>query len=761
MRIGHLVLACALTAGVLTGAAASTAIAQQASGAPQVEEPSTYTATAPVRVLDTRAGFGAPKAAVGPAGTITLDLSARVPATARSVVLTVTGTEPTASTYVTVFPYGVERPTVSNLNISAGQTRPNAVTVTLGADRKISLFNNTGTIHLVADLAGYYAPGAGGLFTSNNQRVLDTRSGPGPVPPGGTRVVDLSKAIPVSATAVTVNLTGVNATADTFVTAWPAGTPRPTASNLNLVPGRTSAVQAVVRVGAGRKIELFNNAGSVHLVVDVQGFYTPEYGAAFTPITPTRILDTRRGIGRVGGDWTPIGPQSHVMVAPEATLPDTAVAAVVNVTGTGGTQDTYLAAGQLSGTGAPYSTLNPSAGDTVANLAAIAVQGTTKGHRFVVLNGVGSIHIIGDLAGYFTVPRTTCGQGCVHLWGSPDGHGTTAGPLYSPAAMPALSGVTAISANYAIGAGGSVWAWGPNDVGQLGNGWIGDGSTVAVPVVGLTKVVSVAAGAGNGYAVRDDGTVWSWGYAPWLGTGDQSDARVPTAVQVPGLSGIKSITASGLTVHALGSDGTVWGWGRNSLGQIGDGTTVTTRSPVQVANLKGVKAISGTMAITADGGVVTWGSNASGLLGNGTTCDEATGANCRSATPIAVAGLSDVVSVSMSSARAFAVKADGTVWGWGDNTTGGLGNGQDCLSACVVNAPVQTVDISDAKEVAANSIGGLARLADGTVKAWGNNQGGHLGIGEAWHYRVRPVAIPGLSGVTAVVGVVGGLALVP
>jgi hypothetical protein len=118
---------------------------------------STYTSVSPVRVLDTRNDKGP----VGAGGTITLDLSSRVPDSATAVVLNVTGVAPTAGTFVTVYPAGITRPNSSNLNLTPGDTRPIQVTVSLGSNRSVSLFNNAGSVHLLADLTGYYASGSG------------------------------------------------------------------------------------------------------------------------------------------------------------------------------------------------------------------------------------------------------------------------------------------------------------------------------------------------------------------------------------------------------------------------------------------------------------------------------------------------------------------------------------------------------------------------------------------------------------------------
>lgn len=198
-------MTCVLTVGpctAVTGPAAAGPVA------------STFTPVPPVRVLDTRT-----TGPVGPGGVARLDLTSRVPAGTTTVVLNVTGTEPTAATYVTAYPSGAPRPGTSNLNLVGGETRANLVTVAVAADRAVNLYNNTGSTHLIADLARYYGPGAGARFIERQaDRVASVQLGP-----GGTTTVDVSSWVPASATAVVVNVTGATPTAVTFLTAWAVG----------------------------------------------------------------------------------------------------------------------------------------------------------------------------------------------------------------------------------------------------------------------------------------------------------------------------------------------------------------------------------------------------------------------------------------------------------------------------------------------------------------------------------------------------------
>jgi hypothetical protein len=154
------------------------------------------------------------------------------------------------------------------------------VVVKVGAGGMIDLFNNAGSTHVVADMAGWFgADGApdGARFTPvAPARLLDTRTGPGPVGPAGTVALQVTGrgGVPVSGvSAVVLNVTVTEPTAVSFLTAWPAGEVRPLASNLNYAAGQTVPNLVVVKVGAGGVVDLFNNVGSTHVVADVAGWY--------------------------------------------------------------------------------------------------------------------------------------------------------------------------------------------------------------------------------------------------------------------------------------------------------------------------------------------------------------------------------------------------------------------------------------------------------------------------------------------------------
>ena len=736
-----------LTAGLLVAApVARTAAAEPAA--------STYTSVSPVRVLDTRTG-----GPVGPGATVTLDLSSRVPDTATAVVLNVTGVTPTASTFVTVHPAGATRPTASSLNLAPGDTRPNQVTVTLGANRAVSLYNFAGNTHLVADLAGYYGTAAGTRFTASvADRALDSRESGGPIGPGGTRELDLTGRVPDSATAVTFNLTATNATASTFVTAWPAGSARPAASNLNLPAGDTRANLVTVPIGTDRSVSLYNNAGSVDLIADVTGFYAPDFGAVFQPRNPARVLDTRTG--------APVGPRGTVRLDLAGTTPLTTTGVLLNLTAVGATEPTFVSAWPDFPARGVFSNINLSAGQTVPNAAMVAFA---ESRTIQLYNHNGSVHLVADLAGYFAVPDTPCTTDCASSWGANSSRELGTGEAVDTVPTPSrvrLAGVRAVAPHangaYALRTDGTVWAWGDNGTGELGLGLRSAWHTaVAAPLPGLTDVTAIAAGANNGYALRGDGTVWAWG-ANWngrLGNGAVSNDPSPP-VQVTGLTGVVAIGAGLDAGYAVRADGTLWAWGGNWNGQLGNGTTGNSPTPVQI--LTGVTAVAGgdgaTYALRTDGTVWAWGRGEAGQLGNG-TFDEI------SRVPVQVSGLTGVTSVAAGEANGYAVRDDGSVWAWGWAANGRLGTGVDCPVTdltCEVAVPARVADLSGATQVAAFESGGYALLSDGTVRSWGDNHNAGVGNESVTGYTTVPVRVTGLSGVRAIAGRDdAGYALVP
>jgi alpha-tubulin suppressor-like RCC1 family protein len=326
------------------------------------------------------------------------------------------------------------------------------------------------------------------------------------------------------------------------------------------------------------------------------------------------------------------------------------------------------------------------------------------------------------------------------------------------------SGIVQVAAGLdhglAVTSSGTVYAWGSNGSGQLGDGTTTE-QTVPVQVKALTGVVAVAAGYSHSMALRSDGTVWAWGDNAdgELGTGTTARSLVP--VRVKGLTGITELAAGQDFSLARRSDGTVWAWGINTGGELGIGTTTNSLVPVQVRGPSQVTSIAaggfaGYAISTTSTGVTSvwaWGVNSDGELGDGTTTDHHT--------PERVTGIAapGIASIAAGWVYALALGTDGSVWGWGDDGSGELGNTPTGTAAL---RPVQTrlpgsgiVQLAASSELIAAPFAGrvslhtIALRSDGTVWAWGDNINGQLGDGSTGD-PTGPVEVVSLAGATQV-----------
>ncbi|MEZ5205715.1 MAG: hypothetical protein R2690_01745 [Acidimicrobiales bacterium] len=366
----------------------------------------------PTRVLDSRDGTGT---TIGPwtAGQVRLVKvagTAGVPIGATAVVLNVTGTGPTTATHLTAFPAGQTTPTSSNLNLAAGETAANLVTVKVGTNGNIGLFNNAGSTHVIADIVGWYENNAAGARFNgiNPKRLVDTRDGTGGVTgklaagTGATRTYTLAgvagSGVPAGATAVVANVTATGPTTGTHLTAWPANQAMPLASTLNVPAGATRANLAIIGLSSAGQAKFFNNAGETHLIVDVVGYFTTT-GTMFTPVVPARILDSRNGLGAQTTPW-PAAPTSRtVKVGGLGGVPATASAVALNVTVTGPTAPSHLTIWPTGQAMPTASNLNFVAGQTVPNHVVVKLG---SGGSLNVLNNSGNAHVIVDVVGWYS-----------------------------------------------------------------------------------------------------------------------------------------------------------------------------------------------------------------------------------------------------------------------------------------------------------------------------------------------------------------------
>ena len=281
----------------------------------------------------------------------------------------------------------------------------------------------------------------------------------------------------------------------------------------------------------------------------------------------------------------------------------------------------------------------------------------------------------------------------------------------------------------------TVYAWGLNEYGQLGDGTVDERHTPTA-LTGLVDVISVDGGTSHSLAVTEEGHVWAWGYNYYgqLGDGSTTDSLIP--VQVPGLAGVRQVSAGGGHSLSLTESG-VQAWGWNTHGQLGDGTQTRRTTPVPVPDLSDVKAVSAgyyhSLALKNDGTVWAWGGNTSGQLGDGTLSMRKS--------PVQVLNLSGVKAISAGNYHSLALKDDGSVWAWGLNNYGQLGNGTTDNSL----VPVQVTALTDVTAVVAGGFHSLAVKTDGTVLAFGADGLGPTGD-------LTPVPVAGLAGAISASG---------
>lgn len=306
------------------------------------------------------------------------------------------------------------------------------------------------------------------------------------------------------------------------------------------------------------------------------------------------------------------------------------------------------------------------------------------------------------------------------------------GVIRSPDAVISVVGPRKIAAGsahtLATGADGTLWAWGSNASGQLGDG--GTASRAAPMPAGVSGVVATAAGDHHSLALRADGTVWAWGRNAdgALGDGSTTDRSVPQPV--PGLDRVVSIAAGGGRSFAVRADGTVWAWGENGTGALGIGTLTNATTPTQVgvgsAGFGSIIRVAAgrahTLALRVDGKVFQFGA----VL---PTTPATTGPQVR---PSAIDELKNVSMIAAGDQLSVALDVNGAVWSWGQNDRGQLGLPNTARRAVPTRVTEQSdgLPMPPVLRIDAGADFVLARVVDGSMLAWGAGDGGQLGTGD-------------------------------
>lgn len=290
----------------------------------------------------------------------------------------------------------------------------------------------------------------------------------------------------------------------------------------------------------------------------------------------------------------------------------------------------------------------------------------------------------------------------------------------------------------AVRSNGTVWSWGWNQYGQLGSNNTTSARSPVSVVGGFTDWCQASAGGKHSLAVRCNCTLWSWGSSSYgqLGNNSYSAQSSPVSV-VGGFTDWCQASAGGNHSLAIRTNCTLWSWGYNFLGQLGDNTGVDRSSPVSVVGgfADWCQASAGTnhsVAVRTNGTLWVWGFNAEGGLGDGTTIN-------RSSPVSIVGGFTDWCQASAGFSHTLALRTNGTLWSWGSNASGKLGDGTTSFRC----SPVSVVGgFTDWCQVSAGGNHSLASRSNGTAWAWGFNNAGQLGDSTSTS-RSSPVSVVG------------------
>lgn len=609
-------------------------------------------------------------------------------------------------------------------------------------------------------------------------RILDTTAGIGAsakaVAANGVlnlRVLGNGGVPPNGVGSVTLTLTVSAEKAAGYITVYPTGQRRPGVSALSFGADQPATNTVIVPVGSGGDITIYSaSSGTVEMLAAVTGYHTPAAAGSgiFHAITAKRILDTRFGIGaKIGA----IGPHGHLNLSVSTAAGAEIASAAMNITVTQTTTVGYITAYPTQPTEPATTNISFGAVQTVTNLVIVSTSDT--GQVTLENNSAGSVQLVADLEGYtlgaaigagqdIALPATRLldtrsgigapaaavkAEGRINLQidgrGGAPGTGVGAALLDVTAVQPTATGTLTA---YPMGQPQPAWAdldymrsatkttLVEVPVGANGQVTIASGSAGTVQVtadlVGYVDApTQISAGDAHTCAVLADHRVQCWGDNSFGELGNGSMVSSPVPVAVDGLGGQVTQVSAGLgytcalinTIRTL-HGGSVECWGTDSNGQLGDGRIGVSAYPVAVAGLTGVISISSgsdhACAVVYTGGVRCWGNNAFGQIGDGTSRNERS-------RPVTVIGLTGVASVSAGNdPYTCAVLRSGAVDCWGENSDGELGDGT-FINRPTPKATAQPMIVSNVYTGGGHT---CALRVSGGLLCWGSNDFGQLGI---------------------------------